>query len=303
MASTLTLRMFALVYLREAELDRNKPSVIESKKQILNKHILPAIGDVPVSFVSAKHISLVREQLQGLSPKTANNVLSVLRKMLRLAFEFGERKEIPPVRQFRWMRAEMNRYSPSDLARLIAGAAKVSPVVETMVLLGAHAGLRRGEMLGLKWLDVDVERKMLEIRRSVWCGQETPPKSGRARVVPMSAALLSAILKVERSSEWVLARTPKKNGRDKESTVPLDRATAQTIKTWMRLAQRAAQLPELFGAHVLRHTFCSRLAERGASIHVIKELAGHSSIDTTARYVHLGANERIRAIRLFDDLE
>lgn len=294
-----TVRAFALVYLREAELDRNKPSSIESKRQILDKHILPAIGDIAIAALTAEHISLVRERTASLSPKTANNVLCVLRKMLRLAVDFGVRQTMPQVRQLKWVRAEMTRYSPKEMARLIAGAARVSPACLAMVLLGAHGGLRRGEMLGLRWRDVDMEAGLLRVSCSVWCGKETPPKSGRSRVVPMSAALRAAVRKLPQSTEWVLERTLKKTGRGSDKN-PATRATAQTIKTWMRLAQRAAQLPEVHGPHILRHTFCSALAERGAAIHVIKELAGHSSIDTTARYVHLGAHERIQAIRLLD---
>lgn len=297
--SDVSARMFALVYLREAELDRNKPSSIESKRQILEKHILPAIGDVKMNSLTPEHISLVRERTANLSPKTANNVLCVLRKMLRLAVDFGLRQTMPQVRQLKWVRTEMTRYSPSDTSKLIAAARDVSPMCLAMILLGAHGGLRRGEMLGLRWRDVDFEQKSIRVSCSVWCGKETPPKSGRAQTVPMSKQLCAALRQLPRSAEFVLERTLKKTGRGDDKT-PAERATAQTIRTWFRLAQKAAHLPETHGPHILRHTFCSALAERGAAIHVIKELAGHSSIDTTARYMHLGAHERIRAIRLLD---
>lgn len=77
-------------------------------------------------------------------------------------------------------------------------------------------------------------------------------------------------------------------------------ADKHEIRRWLRAAQRAAGVRLSEGPHVLRHTFCSHLAMRGAPAKAIQELAGHSNLTTTYRYMHLSPAAREGAIRLLD---
>ena len=63
--------------------------------------------------------------------------------------------------------------------------------------------------------------------------------------------------------------------------------SANTLRSWMQRAQARAGLPLTSGVHILRHTFCSHLAMRGAPVRAIQELAGHAKLSTTKRYMHL----------------
>jgi integrase len=76
----------------------------------------------------------------------------------------------------------------------------------------------------------------------------------------------------------------------------------QLIARWMRQATRRAGLVVIEGPHILRHTFCSHLAMRGATVMAIKELAGHADISTTMGYMHLSPNAKRDAIRLLDQI-
>jgi site-specific recombinase XerD len=78
---------------------------------------------------------------------------------------------------------------------------------------------------------------------------------------------------------------------------PVDR---DTLASWIKRVERRPGLPDKGRIHILRHTFCSRLAACGAPTMAIKELAGHSSIVTTQRYMHLSPSDRDRAIRLLE---
>jgi len=75
----------------------------------------------------------------------------------------------------------------------------------------------------------------------------------------------------------------------------------QTLRTWLSTAQKRAGLPVTGALHILRHTFCSHLAMRNAPALAIQQLAGHTSLRTTLRYMHLGPAEKDRAIRLLDE--
>jgi site-specific recombinase XerD len=76
--------------------------------------------------------------------------------------------------------------------------------------------------------------------------------------------------------------------------------TARVLSVWVAAAQRRAAVHSVGGLHVLRHTFCSHLAMRGAPAKAIQELAGHEDLSTTLRYMHLTPSAREGAIRLLN---
>jgi hypothetical protein len=117
--------------------------------------------------------------------------------------------------------------------------------------------------------------------------RESSPKGGRLRYVPMTKRLAAA-LKAHRHLRGprVLAEA---------DGTPL---TQKVVQGFVRRAARRAQQPE--GVHILRHTFCSHLAMRGAPARAIQELAGHKDLSTTQRYMHLSPAATVNAIRLLD---
>jgi site-specific recombinase XerD len=80
-------------------------------------------------------------------------------------------------------------------------------------------------------------------------------------------------------------------------------ATAKMLRCWIAVAQRRANLPHVGAIHILRHSFCSRLAIVGATARAIQEAAGHADLSTTNRYMHLAPAARGDAIRLLDALD
>jgi integrase len=138
-------------------------------------------------------------------------------------------------------------------------------------------------MVSLCWSDIDLVRGILYVRRSTWRTVEDTPKGGRGRTVTLTERLCAA-LKAYRHlrGDGVLC------------------TDAPTIGRWIGAATKRAGLPYSEGAHILRHTFCSRLAMAGAPAKAIQELAGHRHLTTTMRYMHLSPSAREGAIRLLD---
>jgi len=175
-----------------------------------------------------------------------------------------------------------------EYERLLTIAAERSPTAYLMVLLGGDAGLRLGEIVALEWSDVDLRARRLTVQRSDWCGQVTVPKGGRSRRVSMTQRLTSAL----------------KASRHLRSTRVLclpdgTPSTRDRVIKAIRGAQGEAGVPHA-GVHVLRHTFCSHLAMRGAPARAIQELAGHADLSTTQRYMHLSPAATEDAIRLLE---
>ena len=144
-----------------------------------------------------------------------------------------------------------------------------------MVLLGGEAGFRCGEMMALEWADVDLAKRQLCVQRSDWKGHVTAPKSGRLRYVPMTERLGGG------AAEHRHLRGPRVLCTDDGESA--DAAAGARVGGAGGAAGQAGNV----GVHVLRHTFCSHLAMRGAPARAIQELAGHQDLATTQRYMHL----------------
>jgi integrase len=150
-------------------------------------------------------------------------------------------------------------------------------------------------MVALEWKDVDLVNRQLTVSRSDWNGLVTTPKGGRPRYVPMTRRLAAALSEHRRlQSTRVLCQDDGK---------PFTRQIVQTRAR--RAAKRAGVLhgsPKSSGGcvHILRHTFCSHLAMRGAPARAIQELAGHKDLAMTQRYMHLSPAALDAAIRLLE---
>ena len=170
----------------------------------------------------------------------------------------------------------------------VAATSSVDATAHLIVLLGGEAGLRCGEMIALEWRDVDLGKRQICVQRSDWNGQVTTPKGGRLRYVPLTIRLAAAF------RDHRHLRSP--NVLCQDDGQPL---TRQMVQYRVLRASRRAKLSQ-DGVHILRHTFCSHLAMRGAPPRAIQELAGHRELGMTQRYMHLSPAALDSAIRLLD---
>jgi integrase len=179
-------------------------------------------------------------------------------------------------------------YDFEEYERLVEAARLTDARAHLITLLGGEAGLRCGEMVALEWSDVDLTKRQLCIQRSAWKGQITVPKGGRLRYVPLTVRLVSAL------REFRHLRGPRVLYQDDGR--PL---TEKGVQRFLRQAARRAGVDNN-GPHILRHTFCSHLAMKGAPARAVQELAGHVDLMTTQRYMHLSPAALDSAIRLLD---
>lgn len=288
-----TLSEFAPRFLDHARANRQKPSTIVTKTKIVDVHLIPLLGAKQLDAIGNEDIQRVKSRLQHRAPKTVNNVLGVLSVLLRTGVEWGVIDRMPcAIRLLATPKLRMRFYDFEDYTRLLAAASEErDPQAALVVLLGGDAGLRRGEITALEWEDVDFDRRQLCVQRSEWNGQVTAPKGGRLRYVPLTVRLAAALQQHRhlRARRVLIA----KGG---ESVTP------KMVTDYVRRAARRAPLVDA-GIHILRHTFCSHLAMRGAPARAIQELAGHQDIGTTQRYMHLSPSAVEQAIRLLDTHE
>lgn len=184
------------------------------------------------------------------SPKTVNNVLTVLSVVLRTAGEWGVIERVPcSIKLLPTPKSAASFYDFDEYERLV-DAAWTDSLACLVVLLGGEAGLRCGEIMAVGWTDVDLHKRQLCVARSEWKGHVTVPKGGRLRYVPLTKRLTEAL----RDARHV-----------REPRVLCDaqgqRLTQKVIQVMMRRAARRANVRP--GVHIPCGTRSVRISRRG----------------------------------------
>lgn len=277
-----TVSEFSEIYIK-ASVVNNKPSSVESKEQVLKAHLLPTFGELRLDHVTYARIEDFKaaQAAKKLSAKSINNHLTTLRRMLVIAKKRGVLDAVPEIEWLKVAKTDPDFLSFEEAERLLAAS---NGEWRTMITLGLRAGLRQGELLGLRWEDVDLVTGQLHIRQSIVRGRVGTPKSGKGREVPLSDQALAA-LKSHRHlrGSLVFCGLEGRALRKGECKRPLWRAC------------KRAGLRRV-GWHVLRHSFASHLVMRGVPLKVVQEFLGHSTIMMTMRYAHLSPDAKSRAV-------
>ena len=264
--------------------NRKKASTTDAAESIARNHLLPLFGDKHLDEITTSDVQALKGKLAEKGPKTVNNVLSVLSRALRCAVDWDVIKAVPcKFGLLRVQSPEKEFYEVAVYRRLVE-AASYHRSVHLLVLLAGSAGLRRGEIIALRWSDIDFERGLLHVRNATWRRIEDAPKGNRGRTVPLTEELLAALKAHRNLRERVLY-----TDRGEE-------LSNRSIRNMLARAQRRANLEPNGGIHILRHTFCSHLAIAGVPAKAIQELAGHADLKTTMGYMHLSPGNRSAAV-------
>lgn len=265
----------------------NKPSTTASKRSAVAGHLKPFFGTYRLDEIGIREIERFKAAKisEGLNPKTVNNFLSMLRRSLVSAVEWGDLPHVPLVKWLKTPPPTFDFFDREEGERLLQAApADDHPILTTAL----RAGLRLGELLALRWEDVDFITGKILVRRAVWKGKISTPKSGKHREVAMSPQL-AATLKAHKHLRGPLVFC-KPDGR---------MLTKEMMK---RVVPRACKLAGLRHVqwHALRHSFASQLVMAGVPLKAIQELLGHSTIEMTMRYAHLSPTVHLDAVARLD---
>jgi integrase len=213
-----------------------------------------------------------------------------------------------PRRAVRAVITERPWLSVEQVRELIRFVWFCDPDLEVVVRLGALAGLRRGEICGLRWSDVDLESGTVTIRRNRTVangvvGESSPKTAGSASTVALDAGTVVALDRHRRrradlieaevpSAEYVVC-SPTGSGRDPNNVARAFR----TLLEAFRAARPDLSMPEGLSLHGLRHSFASNLVAGGVNLKVAAEAMRHSSVRMMDRYAHLTPSTVTDAIR------
>jgi integrase len=213
--------------------------------------------------ITAEKIERFKVVRKGeVSPATVNRAISCLKTLLNKAVEWGKLPASPAVRikKFREPPGRERILSPEEARRLLDVA---SPEFQPILIAALGTGMRRGEILALRWTDLDFARGIITITNS---------KSGRSRKIPMSGTVAATLGTVPHRGEYVFWNSETK-------THIKDTKTA-----WAAACARAKVAAVRF--HDCRHTALTWMLQSGADIVSVSKIAGHASIVMTQRYCH-----------------
>jgi integrase len=286
-----TLEQFGPTFIEQhCTANRHKASGIERKQSVLKTYLYPHLGGKRLDEITDQDVQRLKVAMAKLAPKSANNVLTTLSMLLKVAAEWDVIDKVPcRIRMLKVQQKEAGFLDFDQFGMLVAAAQKLASAVYVFVLLCGEAGLRRGEAMALEWTDLDLKRRMMTVARSVWNGHVSAPKSGKSRKVKLTERLALA-LDAHRHLRGSRVLYADDGGE----------LTNKVVRIWMEKAERRAGLPVTGRIHVLRHSFCAHLAMAGAPAKAIQELAGHADLTMTMRYMHMSPGERDSAIGLLE---
>ena len=180
-------------------------------------------------------------------------------------------KHCPVIKKLKPPPQKYDFLTPEECLQLLNAAVGIW---RDMIAVVLGNGLRFGELIALKWEDVDFEAGELIIRQSYAKGVLGSTKSNRIRRIPMSDSIHATFFRTRKKEGLVFARS---QGNPLEHRVCLKKLYSITKKAGLRK----------IGWHTLRHTFASHLAQAGANLGAIQGLLGHSDIRMTMRYAHI----------------
>lgn len=298
--SDLTVGVAGDRMLRHLEAVGRKPTTLNTYRSIFRTHLGPELGDVPLDSATAEQIEALAAGMRrdGKAAKTTANALTLLFQI----FAFGQRKgwcrqnpcarvDRPHVEQS----ADIRFLDQDELeALLVAVDPEAEPFGRTdraLILTAAMTGLRQGELLALRWRDVDWRAARIRVRQNHVRGHWGTPKSRRgSRSVPLADRVAGELDRHFKQScyqgddDLVFAHPHSGGVLDHSSLVRR-----------YKKALKAAGVREV-RFNDLRHTFGTRMAAAGVPIRTLQEWMGHRDIKTTLIYADYAPSERESAI-------
>lgn len=285
-----TVGDFLRMWLREYAKPNTAPTTFRRYEQLVGLHITPIIGDKPLNKLRPLHVQAVYSNMaeKGLSARTALQCHRVLREALHHAVKWQllSRNPADAVESPRPLRYEMTALGPDDLKRLLDAADQTR--YGLLVSVALFTGLRKGELLGLRWQDVDFDNCALHVQQTCqWLSGEgfifRQPKSHRsARSVALSTDTVE-ILKHRRvrNLEERLAAGTAYEDKGLVFTDALGRPiNPNTLRdAWLGIV-KASGIGRL-RFHDLRHAHASLLMAQGVHPKIVSERLGHATVGIT----------------------
>lgn len=250
-------------YLQFSKANKTQKSYIRDQTSI--KSFLKTFRCKLISGISAHDVErYMNKRKEKVTSASVNRELSCIKHMFNKAVQWRYLSENPlrSVKKFKEAPGRVRYLNENEANKLLQCC---SEHIKPIVIMALNTGMRRGEILNLKWSDIDMDSRTITLRRT---------KNNEIRMIPINKELHNVLVSLGQQTDgnYVFPNSDGKPYGD--------------IKTGFKGALRRAGIKN-FRFHDLRHTFASRLVMAGVDIRTVQELMGHKDIRMTMRYSHL----------------
>lgn len=318
----LTLGELVTRWLDDVAAHRVRPVTLDSYRRYANVHIQPALGTIPLKKMQPMHLQRLYSEMAkaGKAPRTIRYVHTIVRAALTQAvrWQLLARNPADAVEPPGKQRKETHTLTRQETVQLLQAAA--DDRYYALYYLALATGMRRAELLALRWADLDLKRATVQVRRSLeWVKDDqrvsddqpafkavfTEPKTsmGRRNITLPTGAVTALKAHRKRQQEERLRAGPHYQDHDLVFCLP-DGSPVPPYEVSRKLGNilKGAGLPPV-RFHDLRHTHATLLLEQGVHPKVVSERLGHSSITVTMDiYSHVSQNMQAQVARQVDDL-
>lgn len=277
-------------------------------EQICRSHIIPEIGHLKLSKLTPVIIQdLYRKKSLSLSSRTIVYIHTTLHKALDQAFRWSliSKNVTELVDRPKVVKKEIYPLSVKEVDRLF-GTIKGHPL-EALYILAVTTGLRKGELLGLQWKDIDLESKTLQVKRSLSFDKNGPilstPKTAKSkRNIVLTSIAVGVLVKHKTKQEELKVKWDKDYDLVFPNRAGKPRDRNGVINKSFKEIKRKGNLPDI-RFHDLRHTCATLLLLKGVHPKIVQELLGHSSISITLdTYSHVLPNMQEKVVEAMEDI-
>jgi integrase len=291
-SNRVTFHVLVTKYWLPEKMETLRKNTIKGYRRDIDLRLMPAFGEMSVADIS--HADIQKMLSRCATRKIATNARDTLRGILNYAYDMDLIVKNPAKGRFRFperiIEAEEDKRKRDEAAWLTSFAeqrrvidATSDPTVKRLLVLGLCFGLRKGEVLGLRWEDVDFDRREITIRRTVTFTavtlDVTPPKTERSRrSIPMSDYAFDALKKFRDEGGITRIKGPVVSYKK-------GYMSPNVFENLFRRLQQEPGMPYISPSN-MRHSFATACIREGIDVATVSRLLGHAHITTTYnRYV------------------
>jgi integrase len=265
----------------------------QKEEEHFRLYLEPVIGEKPLKDIKPLTLERVKKNIldAGRSPRFLQYCFATFRQVWNMARRDGLVFEESPSKAVKIQKIENKRVrflSPEEAGELLAYLKPSNPTIHDMAFLSLFSGMRFGEVKSLKWGAVDLDRNLITIFDA---------KGGKSRTAYMTPEVKEMLKKREKENPEDLVFSTF-DGREYTDTPTTFRDAVKELKFNEGITDQRQKV--VF--HTLRHSYASWLAEAGTDIYTIGKLLGHSTVQMSARYAHLGPGAMQEAVKRLPSL-
>lgn len=328
----ITFGQFSVIYFEEYVKPELSPATYKNDRNTLNRYLLPELENVDLNDIDVLMVQRIVNKLKNtykikldkngnkekLSPTTVNGIFRLFRKMMNKAVDWGyiESNPVLKVKTPGISKDEKQTYNRQKLMEVLDILKTEDPITEVMFTLAICTGLRRGEIVGLHIEDIDFIKNKIYVKRdAVWddilkktIEKETKTPDG-VRNVPIPLFCTEAIKEYLKLRERIVERFKRiyENSYIECNNLFLGKYgnilhPDSLSKKWLTFRENHPEISKNVSLHGLRHSYCTMQMNENHNVcnPVVKQVMGHSKLETTLMYVHANEDQSEEIVSIFD---